>query len=476
MKAPKPAMLADAERRRFIFLCSFLDFRAGRVIIASRGARQGQASGLLEDGSDPCLGNFTLWFWQLAVSWRRRAACWRADDWPQWMGPNRDAKVTNFKVPATWPTEVTPKWKATVGQGDATPALVKDKLYAFGRIGSDEVVTCLDAATGKEVWTQKYPAQAVTGASQRHPGPRSSPAVADGHVITLGVGGVLTCLEAASGKIEWQKDEFPKVVPQYFVGMSPIVVDGLVIAHLGGRGNAAIEAFDLKTGDVKWKCTADGPAYASPVVLTVEGVKQIVTQTDANIVGVSTAEGKLLWKVPFAIAGMQYNAATPIVDGNTVIFTGQARGTTAVKVTKTGDTFTATQVWKNATLATQFNTPVLKDGLLYGLSDRGTFFCLKAATGETAWTDTTARGGNYGAIVDAGTVLLALPSNSTLVAFKPGDKSYQEVAKIKVSSAPLLPIRWWTATKCTFATTPRYRSSRLENERANSACGESHRD
>ena len=285
----------------------------------------------------------------------------------------------------------------------------------------------------------------------------------DGHVITLGVGGVLSCLNADTGKMEWRKDEFPKVVPQYFVGMSPIVVDGMVIAHLGGRGNAAVEAFDLKTGDVKWKWAADGPAYASPVVLTVEGTKQIVTQTDTNIVSVATADGKLLWRIPFPVSGMGYNAATPIVDGTTVIFTGQARGTTAVKVEKKGDAFTATQLWKNATVATQFNTPVLKDGLLYGLSDGGMFFCLKASTGETAWKDTTRRGGNYAAILDAGSLLLALPSTSELIAFKPSDKSYDEVAKIKVTPPPPTPTPWWTATRFISATTPRCPSSSWSN-------------
>ncbi len=356
-------------------------------------------------------------------------------DWPQWMGANRDAKVTGFKAPAAWPRELTAKWKATIGAGDSTPALVKDRLYAFGRVDADEVTTCLDAATGNPIWTDKYAAQAVTGPSARgHTGPRSSPLVADGHVITLGVAGVLSCLNAETGKMEWRKDEFPKVVPQYFVAMSPIVVDGMVIAHLGGKGNAAVEAFDLKTGDVKWKWAADGPAYASPVLLTVAGTRQIVTQTESNVVGIAAADGKLLWQIPFAVTGMGYNAATPIVDGDTVIYTGQSRGTTAVKVEKKGDAFSATQVWKNPTIATQFNTPVLKDGLLFGLSDRGTFFCLKADTGQTAWTDVTARGTNYCEIVDAGSVLIALTSSSDLLAYKPSDKGYEEVAKLKVGS------------------------------------------
>ena len=115
-----------------------------------------------------------------------------AKDWPQWRGPNRDGKVKGFTAPQKWPTELTQKWKVTVGSGDATPALVGDKLYVFTRQGADEVTLCLNAANGKELWKDKYAAQAVTGAASRHPGPRSSPAVANGKVVTLGVGGVLS--------------------------------------------------------------------------------------------------------------------------------------------------------------------------------------------------------------------------------------------------------------------------------------------
>jgi outer membrane protein assembly factor BamB len=115
-----------------------------------------------------------------------------------------------------------------------------------------------------------------------------------------------------------------------------------------------------------------------------------------------------------------------------VIYTGQGRGTKAVKIAKQGDVFEAKELWANPTLAPQFNTPVLKDGFLYGLSDKGFLFCLNAKTGETAWTDTTSRR-NFGAIVDGGSCLLALPQNSQMIVFQPSDKAYTEVASIKVA-------------------------------------------
>ena len=361
-----------------------------------------------------------------------------AADWPQWRGANRDGKVSGFKAPAKWPKELTEKWKVTVGPGDATPALVGDKLYVFTRQGAEEVTLCLNASDGKEVWRDKYEAQAVTGAASRHPGPRSTPAVAGGKVVTLGVGGVLSCLDAGNGKVVWRKDPYPKLVPRFFTSTSPIIVDGMAISQFGEAGNGAIIAYGLAKGDEKWRWAVEGPEYASPVVMTAGGVKQIVTLTEKHIVGIGAADGKLLWQLPFAPGRRAYNAATPIVDGDTVIYTGAGRGTKAVKIEKKGDGFTAKELWSNGDLATQYNTPVLRDGLLFGLSDGSKLFCINAETGQTAWTDSASHGrGGFGSVVSAGGCVLALSSSSELIVFKPDGKAYGEIARYKVSETPI---------------------------------------
>src|SRR5690606_478775 len=142
-----------------------------------------------------------------------------AQDWPQWRGPNRDAKAAGFKAPQTWPKELTQKWKTTVGEGVATPALVGDRLYVFTRQGGNEVVRALDAASGKEIWKYEYkapqPQRPGAGFQNEFIGPRSSPTVADGKVLTIGVVGRLTCLDAASGKELWHKDEF-RSYPKFY--------------------------------------------------------------------------------------------------------------------------------------------------------------------------------------------------------------------------------------------------------------------
>jgi outer membrane protein assembly factor BamB len=246
------------------------------------------------------------------------------------------------------------------------------------------------------------------------------------------VTGVLSCLNAADGKVVWRKDDYAKAWPRFFTGTSPMIVDGMVVAQVGSESAGAIVALDLATGNEKWKWAGEGPMYASPALMTADGVKQVVTLTAKSAVGVAVADGKLLWQVASAPAGMNYNAATPIIDGQTVYITGAGRGTKALKIEKKGDAFAAAELW-SAPEAVQFNSPVLKDGLLFGFTDKGLLFCINAKDGKNAWTDATNRGRGFAAIVDAGPVLFALPMNSELLVYKPSDKGYEEVAKYKVA-------------------------------------------
>jgi outer membrane protein assembly factor BamB len=356
-----------------------------------------------------------------------------AQDWPQWRGLNRDAKVSGFTPPQTWPPQLNQKWKVMVGKGDATPALVAGKLFVFSRQDDYEVIQCLDAATGAGVWTNKYEALAPTGAAGRHPGPRSSPTVANGKVVTLGVDGMLSCLEADSGKLVWRKNDV-QGWPSFYTAMSPIVLDGLCIAQLGGKSDGVVAAYDLATGAEKWKWSGDGAAYASPVLMQVGDAKLIVTQTDKRLVALTLSDGKLAWEAPFAAQGMGAgNYDTPIIDGQTLIYTGVGRGTVAVKLEKQGEAFTATPLWSNTEISPRFCTPVLKNGLLFGLSQDGNFYCLNAQTGKTAWVEAGAKRDAFGSILDAGSVLVALTSKSHLIVFQPSDKAYTEVASIKVA-------------------------------------------
>lgn len=362
-----------------------------------------------------------------------------AQDWPQWRGTNRDGKAAGFSVPETWPQALTQSWRVHLGGTDATPALVGDKLYVYSREDDQETVSCLNAADGSVIWQDKVTAPAIGGpAARQHPGPRATPAVAEGRVVTVGIVGVISCLDAETGALLWRKDPFPGVTPAFFASASPLIADGLAIAFLGGPGNGALIAFDLATGDEKWRWAAEGPDYGSPVLMTAGGVKQVVTLTEKSVVGVSLADGALLWQIPFATARMAYNAATPIIDGQTVIYSGRARGTTAVRVEKQGDAFAASQLWTNSEIGVQFSTPVLQDGFLYGLSDKGNLFCLSAEDGRTMWSDETQRDrGSFGPMVAAGTAIFCLPSSGQLIAFRAEPEGFTPLTEYKVAEAPV---------------------------------------
>ncbi len=365
----------------------------------------------------------------------------RGQDWPQWRGPNRDSKVTGFTEPKEWPKELTKKWKVKVGAGDASPVLVGDKIYAMAWADGNEFIFCLDAEKGTEVWKEKHETKASSGAAgPPHEGSRCAPVVADGKVFTLGLRGVVTCLDAAKGNVLWTKDT--KAVPMFCTAASPMIVDGKCIAFSGG-----LVAYDVEKGDEKWKWSGEGAPYGSPVLMTVDKTPMIVTLTAAgrsgggSLVGVGLADGKLLWKTSFT---SRYNSVTPVVDGSTVILSTAGPGTIAYKIEKKDDTFNAKEAWKSSTASGMYNTPTLKDGLLYGLSARADEILKAELPPSTASRQTAAtRPGPIapsavGAVASSTQVpsyFSSLPTPSWSFS-SPGRKSSPKLAKYKVADSP----------------------------------------
>jgi|LSQX01.2.fsa_nt_gb outer membrane protein assembly factor BamB len=362
-----------------------------------------------------------------------------AQDWPRWRGVAGDAIVTGFSVPPVWPPELTTQWTVTVGPGDSTPALVGDRLYVFTRQDADEAIVCLNAADGRELWRNAYAEEPPTGAAGRHPGPRSSPAVADGMVVTLGARGMVSCLNADTGEVVWRTNPFPGAWPQFFTSMSPLIADGLAILQLGSNDTGAVVAFDLASGEERWRWDGAGASYSSPVLMTVGEMPTVVAMTASSIVGLSLVDGSLLWQVPFVPEGRAYNASTPIVDGDRVIYSGASRGTSAIRIVPNDEgACTIEPLWANLDAGVQYNSPVLQDGLIFGMTSSGNLFCLDAATGATQWMaeESLDRGG-FGSLVSVGTALFALPSSGELVAFQPVADRFAELGRVQLSELPI---------------------------------------
>jgi outer membrane protein assembly factor BamB len=360
-----------------------------------------------------------------------------SQDWPQWRGLNRDSKVTGFKVPAVWPAELKQEWKVTLGFGDATPVLVGNKIYLNTRQGDQEEILCLDAATGKELWKNGYASMTVTGPSaSQHPGPRGTPAISNGKIVTFGAAGILSCLDAATGKLLWRKDNPTNAFPAFFTGTSPIIIEGVCIIHIGKKDDGQVVAYDLKSGNEKWKWSGDGPSYSSPSVMTIEGKKLLIVITEKNIVALSLVDGKLLCQSTTPVQQRYYNCVSPYIDEQTIYLTGQGTGIKAVKIEKSGNEYIMKEIWSNPEVGAKWNTPVLKDGFLYGFTDQKRIYCLNAGTGQTAWIDNVVNS-DFSTIVDCGPVLIGLTSTDNLIVLKPDGKIYSEVVKYKVSDKPI---------------------------------------
>src|SRR5262245_28933263 len=131
-----------------------------------------------------------------------------AQDWPEWRGPRRDGSVETWQEPKSWPERLTRKWQATVGAGHSSPVVVGERAYLHSRQAEDEVVTAFDLATGKVLWSDRYSAPytmnpAATGHGK---GPKSTPVASGGRLFTLGISGILSCYDAATGRVVWRHD------------------------------------------------------------------------------------------------------------------------------------------------------------------------------------------------------------------------------------------------------------------------------
>jgi outer membrane protein assembly factor BamB len=357
-------------------------------------------------------------------------------DWPQFRGPNRDGAVPSFVEPKAWPDKLIQRWKVEVGEGHATPVLVGGRIYTFTRQGANEVMQALDAASGKTVWQTRYAAPVtVNPAAKGHgPGPKSTPTFANGRLYTLGMGGIVTAFDAASGKQLWQKPA-GKSLPLYGTSMSPLVDVGLVIVHVGGHDQGALTAFDANTGDVKWSWTGDGPSYASPLVALVDGQRHIITLTQDNVVGVAAADGRLLWRRPFKTEYTQ-NIINPLVVGNTVIIAGYQNPTAAFRLIRKGDQWTTENAWENPDVSLYMSNGVLIGDTLFGLShrNRGQYVLLDIKSGKTVWTGMPRQAENA-AIVRGGNIVFSLEDDAELVVGRVTPSAFQELKRYTVANS-----------------------------------------
>lgn len=359
-----------------------------------------------------------------------------AEDWPQFLGPRRDG---SYKGPlaASWPNDG-PKqtWQVNVGNGFAGPTVVGDKVFLFHRPGDEERLECLETGTGKSLWSHGYPAT-YTDDFGFDPGPRSAPTVSGGKVFTYGPDGMISAVDASTGKLLWNVDAQKKFnSPKGFFGRAcaPLAYGDVVLVNIGGEG-AGIVAFDVSSGKLRWKTGDNEASYSSPIVAAFNGQTNALFLTRRELLGLEPLTGAVRFEYPFTPRiNASVSAATPLVNGDSVFISASyGAGATALRI----ENNKPVKIWASDTvLSSHYATPVHREGLLFGFDgrqeQRPSLTCVDWKTGKSLW-----RKEHFGAgsIVIANDRLLILLETGELILAEASPDAYKEIARAQILGA-----------------------------------------
>ena len=373
----------------------------------------------------------------------------RGQDWPDFLGPNRDSISPENGIQTVWPPEII--WTRELGVGYGIGSVFKGRYFHIGRFGDKARVECLESETGKELWRFEYTTDYEDLLGYNN-GPRCTPVVDQDRVYALGVDGVLLCLRVTDGKLLWRRDtsEDYGVVQNFFgVGSTPLVVDDLLIALIGGsppdspdtysgrvRGNGSgIVAFDKLTGKEKYRLTDELASYSSPVKANIAGRPWCFVFARGGLVGFNPRIGKLDFEFPWRSTKLEsVNAATPLVLGERV-FLSETYGPGSVMLNV--ESSKPEVVWqdeprsRDKSLLAHWNTPVYHDGYIYASSGRHTadaqLRCIRASDGKVQWSEP---GLTRSSLLYVDRHLICLSEDGVLRLLKATPKRYDLVAEM----------------------------------------------
>jgi outer membrane protein assembly factor BamB len=359
-----------------------------------------------------------------------------AEDWPQFLGPERNGVYRGPALAEMWGAEG-PRvvWRKNVGQGFSGPVVAQGRLILFHRIGNEEIVDAIDPRTGMSQWRYAYPTSYRDDFGFDE-GPRAVPVVVNGTVYTFGAQGQLHAIDLMKGTRIWSEDTQQRFrVPKGFFGAagSPLVEEGRVLANVGGQ-NAGIVAFDAKTGKPLWTATEDEASYSSAAGATIAGRRVAIFLTRAGLVGLDPATGKVQFQRPWrARMAASVNVATPLVIGD-LIFVSAEYGPGAGLFRLDGTTLN--QVWaSDEALTNHYATSVHHDGVLYGFHGRQefgqSFRAVELRTGKVLWNQDRFLAGT---VTLAGDRLVILRERGELVVAPASPEAFRPLARAQILS------------------------------------------
>lgn len=376
----------------------------------------------------------------------------QALDWPQWQGPDRNAISKEQGLLKDWSQNgPAMAWKTKgLGGGDAAPSVAAGKIYGMGNRGEDEVVWALSEADGKEVWSVRIAPAFKQKVPQGKEGPGCTPTVDGDYLYVEGLAGDVTCLQAKDGKIVWQinlQKDFGGRLPMWSFRESPLI-DGKKIIVTPGGSDAILVALDKLTGKTIWKSQfstnaengeAHGPrggggaAYASPIAFDFEGQREYVQITAKTLIGVSAADGKILWSYKKAANGPGINCTTPIYhDGFIFAASAYGAGGGLLKLSKEANGgVKADEVFFTKKMQNHHGGVILHDNCLYGANggnEGGSLVCIDFQTGKVLWDSRDSAGDKAakGSLAYADDRLYYRTEGGTVYLLEPSSKQYIE--------------------------------------------------
>jgi len=315
----------------------------------------------------------------------------RADDWPQWRGPQRDGVSRETGLLKEWPKDG-PKllWEVKeLGGGFSTPAVVDNRLYLMADRDGDEFALALNAKDGKEVWATKVGKVGKNTGFAQYPGTRSTPTVDGDRLYVLGSDGDLACLERANGRIVWAKNLKKDLdgEPGLWAYSESVLIDGDVLVCTPGGKKATMAALHKKDGSEIWKCAVkegDPAAYASTIVASVGPVKQYVQFVQGGVIGVDAKTGRSLWRYD-ETRDQAANIPTPVFHDDCVFTSTSRNGSGLNRIKVSQDAVSSEQVYFNKTALNSIGGVVLVGDYLYGTNARGELVCMDFKTGTVKW-------------------------------------------------------------------------------------------
>ena len=363
-----------------------------------------------------------------------------ANDWPQYLGPNRNAVSAETGILKAWPAEGPEVlWTVPLGEGFGGAAVSQGKVYVLDRIGNDkDNLRCFDLETGQEEWTFSYDAPGQID----HPGSRSVPAVDGQYVYICGSFGHVHCIDMETHRPVWSKNIWTDFgggeVPRWAISQNPLIYGDFVILASQTR-KAGVVAYNKLTGTVEWTSSSlpGSPGYVSPAIVKISGEDHLVMiPANGAVLGMDPQSGNTLWSYKGWQCKIPVPNVTEIGNGQIFITGGYRAGSAMIKVTKDQDGFAVTELFKTSEFGTHVHPAILYKGYLYGHCStnetRDGLVCMDTS-GKVMWKTGRDPLFDKGGFILVDGLFLSVDGNKGfLYLHEPNPNGFKELAKAKL--------------------------------------------